>query len=283
MDTHEIQLPDNHREIVDRFVEACQADERIVAAFLGGSYANGTADNFSDIDMYFITSDEAYEDFLSEREAFIRMLGKPLFLEDFGVPNGYLFIMSNGTEGEVWFGRESQFKNIHDGPFSVLLDKKDILARETFPKGVADQANQIELLRRQIDCFWHELSHFIKAMGRKQLWFAYGEIEAMRKICAILARLKHNFSDAYIDEGEPYFKIEQALPVEKLSPLQSTFCSMDFDAMFQAAQVICRFYLDLAPSMAKTYNLQYQVDLEHMMMSQLQNLGNGGITQRKGE
>jgi hypothetical protein len=38
MDTHDIHLPDNHQDIVDRFVAACQADERIVTAFLGGSF-----------------------------------------------------------------------------------------------------------------------------------------------------------------------------------------------------------------------------------------------------
>jgi predicted nucleotidyltransferase len=274
MDIHALHLPDNHQDIARRFLAACQTDDRIVAAFLGGSYARNEADTYSDLDLFFVTTDEAYEDFLVEKESFIRRLGEPIFLEDFGVPHGYCFILSNTTEGEFWFGRESKFKDIYSGPYKVLFDKKNILAGEAFPTHIADQTKQIELLRRQIDWFWHELSHFIKAMGRKQLWFAYGQIEAMRKICAILARLKHNFSDAYVEEGEPYFKIEQALPVEKLSPLQSTFCSLNFDAMFQAAQAICRFYLDLAPGLARAYNLPYQIDLERMMMNKLQDLGN---------
>jgi predicted nucleotidyltransferase len=274
MDNHELHLPDNHQDITSRFLAACQADDRIVAAFLGGSYASNEADIYSDLDLFFVTTDEAYEDFLVEKESFVRRLGEPLFLEDFGVPHGYCFILSNTTEGEFWFGRESKFKDIYSGPYKVLFDKKNILTGEAFPKHIVDQAEQIELLRRQIGWFWHELAHFIKAMGRKQLWFACGQIEAMRRICAILARLEHNFSDAYIEEAEPYFKIEQALPVEKLSPLQSTFCSMDFDAMFQAAQVICRFYQDLAPGLAEAHHLPYQTDLERMMMRQLQDLGN---------
>jgi predicted nucleotidyltransferase len=274
MEIHELGLPDNHQDIASRFLAICQADDRIVAAFLGGSFARNEADKFSDLDLYFVTTDEAYEDFLVEKESFVRQLGEPIFLADFGVPHGYCFILSNSTEGEFWFGRESKFKDIYSGPFKVLVDKKNILTGEVFPTHTADQAKQIELLHRQIDWFWHELSHFIKAMGRKQLWFAYGQIEAMRRICAILARLKHNFKDAYMEEEEPYFKIEQSLPVEKMSSLQSTFCSMDFDAMFQAAQVICRFYLDLAPGLAKTYDLLYQIDLERMMMSQLQDLDN---------
>src|SRR6187455_2326735 len=104
-----MQLPTNYQEVVDRFVAACQADERIVAAFLGGSYAQDKADKYSDLDLYFITTDEAYETFLVERESFIRQLGKPLFLEDFGAPHGYFVYFSNGADCEIWFGRESKF------------------------------------------------------------------------------------------------------------------------------------------------------------------------------
>ena len=271
MDLHKIQLPDNHQAIIDRFLAACQVDTRIVAAFLGGSYAEERADEFSDLDLYFITSDEAYEDFLAAREVFVRLLGEPLFLEDFGAPHGYSIIFSNGTEAEIWFGRESNFKDIHEGPYVVLLDKKDILAEEVFPLHLANQAKQVEILRQQIDWFWHELSHFIKAMGRMQLWFAYGQLEVRRRICVNLARLQHNFSDACVG-AEPYFKVEQALSIEQLSPLQTTYCSMEYQPMLQAGLVICQFYRELAASLAKAHNLTYQADLERMMINQLKEL-----------
>jgi predicted nucleotidyltransferase len=267
-----MQLPDNYQDIVNRFIAACQADERIVAAFLGGSYAQDKADKYSDLDLYFITTDEAYEIFLAERESFVRLLGKPLFLESFGKPHGYFVIFSNGADCEIWFGRESKFHEIHGGPYRVLLDKTGILAGEVFPIHVAEQAEQIEVLRQQLDWFWHELSHFIKAMARKQLWFAYGQLELLRQKCVNLARLRYNFSDAYGGE-EPYFKIEQAMPIEQLLPLQTTYCAMQYQPMLQAANVICRFYQEVAPNLAKANSLTYQTDLEQMMMSQLKELG----------
>ena len=184
MNAMDMQLPDHHQNIVDRFTAACQADERIVAAFLGGSYARNAADQFSDLDLYFVTTDEAYEDFLAERESFVHLLGESLFLEDFGKTNGYSIIYSNGTEAEIWFGQESKFKDIHEGPYRGPLDKKDILAGELFSQHVAHPAKQMETFRHQIDWFWHDFSHFIKAMGSRQLWFAYGELEFMRKLGA---------------------------------------------------------------------------------------------------
>jgi predicted nucleotidyltransferase len=272
MNSQELQLPRNHQEIADRFLAACQADDRIVAAFIGGSYAEGQVDKHSDLDLFFITTDEAYEEFIVERESFVRLLGEPLFQEDFGLDHGYCLIFSNMTECDLWFGCESKFKDIYSGTYRVLMDKKSILEGKVFSPPVADPARQLELLRQQIDWFWHELSHFIKAMGRRHLWFAFGQIEAMRQICVILARLRYDFSDPYVGDGEPYFKIEQALPVEELSPLQTTYCSMEYDAMLQAALVLCRFYQDIAPGLAEAHNLSYQSDLERVMVSQVEEL-----------
>lgn len=269
MNLQEMQLPKNHEEILERFVTACQADDRIVAAFLGGSYAKGQVDKHSDLDIFFITTDEAYKDFVVERERFVQRLGEPLFREDFGLAHGYCLIFSNMTECDLWFGREGEFRNIYSGPYKVLIDKKDILEGEVFLPSTAEHTKQIELLRQQINWFWHEVSHFIKAMGRMHLWFAFGQIEAMRQICVVLARLEHNFLDAYVGRGEPYFKIEQALPIEELSPLETTFCPMEYDAMLQAALVICRFYKNVAPGLAETHKLLYPTDLDRMMISQL--------------
>jgi len=272
MSTQDLPLPLNHKDILDRFVAACQMDPRIVAAFLGGSYAQDKADTYSDLDLYLIVTDEAYEDFLSEKGDFVHLLGEPLFLEDFGLSHGYLFILANGTEGEFWIGRVSRFKHIHAGSYKVLLDKKSILKNAVFPRHEADPAGQLETLKKQIDWFWHELAHFIKAMARGQLWFAYGQLEEMRKICVNLARLKYDYSDARVGE-EPYFKIEQALPIGQLSPLQTTYCPPEYGTMLPAAHVIFRFYQDIAPTLAKAHDIVYQGRLERMMMIQMEELG----------
>src|SRR5437588_10610720 len=103
MDTQDIQMPENHQVVMNRFVEACQADERVVAAFLSGSYARGAADAYSDLDFGLITSDEAYEDFLAGREAFVRLLGEPVFLEVYsgGDADVVFFMLVEGTVGDL--------------------------------------------------------------------------------------------------------------------------------------------------------------------------------------
>src|SRR5215207_9500587 len=170
------------------------------------------------------------------------------------------------------FGREGQFHDIHGGPYRVLLDKKDILAGEVLPMHVAEPAQRSGLLRQELNRFWHELSHFIKAMGRRQLWFAQGQLEVMRRICVNLARLRYNFSDAAVGE-EPYFKLEKALPVEQLSPLQVSYGPMEYESMLQAGLGICRFYREVAPNLATLHHLPYPTGLEQLLMGQLKELG----------
>jgi hypothetical protein len=268
MDSPAIELPHHHQVVMNCFVAACQADARVVAAFLHGSYARGTADAYSDLDLGLITTDEAYEDFCAGREAFLRLLGEPVFLEDFGSTVTVFFILADGTEGELAIGRESQFHHMHGGPYRVLLDKKRLLAGAVFPWHEPVQAEQVETLRRLVCWFWHDLSHFTTALGRGQLWWAYSQIEALRLHCVNLARLRQNF----LERPEGYEKVEQALPIEQLSSLQATFCPLERDAMLQAALVIVCFYRELAPLLARTHGITYPADLERMMYGRLEKL-----------
>ena len=273
MNEQELKQPLHHQIITNLFVAACHADDRVVAAFIGGSYARGKNDVYSDLDFGLIITDETYEYFLEDREAFIRLLGEPVFLEDYyGDGADFVFsIFSDGTELALALGRESHFNHIHVGPYKVLLDKKGILAGIVFSWDQPTQAEQIETLRSLISWFWHELSHhFITPMARGQLWSAYGALEDMRLTCVNMARLRQNFSA----KAEGYEKVEQTLPVEQLAPLQASFCLMERDAMLQAALTIVRFYQDLAPQLTQAHGIPYPSDLARVMSDRLELLCN---------
>ena len=96
-----------HRGVVERFVAATAADARVVAAVIYGSYARGNADEHSDLDLGVITTDAAYEEFVAERDAFVRRLGEPVLMEDFGSPTHLFLIFADGAEVELALGRAS--------------------------------------------------------------------------------------------------------------------------------------------------------------------------------
>src|SRR5687768_2298559 len=252
----ELKLHPNHQVILDRFINACETDEGIVAAFLVGSYVKGNPDEHSDLDLYLITTDDAYDDFVSERESFSRLLGEPLFMEDFDLPEIVFLIFPDGSEVEVSYVPESQVNHVVNEPFKVLLDKKNITVGVIPREREVDRDGQREKLRRLIYWFWHELSHFVTGLGRGQLWWAQGQLSALRLHCMNLARLQNDFSDTEVGE-EGYFKIEKALHVEELLPLQETFPPMEQSAMLQAAFDIVSFYKELAPPLAQAHGITY--------------------------
>jgi hypothetical protein len=245
-----------------------------VAAFLGGSYAKGYADPYSDIDLCVITTDQALQEFYDKREIFLRALGDLVFLESFGNSDSSFFIYADDTEGELNFASESRLHEIHSDTFKTLVDKKNVLAHAVFPPFEPPSSAQVEKLRGLISVFWHEMSHFITAMQRDQLWWARGQLEALRSISVNLARLNHNFLDPEIGE-EAYFKIETMMPVEPLSALRETFCPMEKEAMLKAVITIVHFYQELAPSLGDQHGIEYSKGLERVMLDRLQKLQQG--------
>lgn len=259
----------NHSTILKRFDAVCRADPRVVAAFLGGSYATGKADAHSDLDLYLVTTDEAYAAFITGKEDFIRQLGAQLFLEDWGHAHCCFFTLDDGTEGELWIGRVGSFADIHGGPYLVLLDKQTLLAHAEFPEHKAEPDAQLRFLQQQVMGFWHEVGHFSKALARNQVWFAYGSLEVMRRICVNLARLRYNFEDAGVGD-EPYFKIEQAMPVEQLAALQTTFGPLEITTLRSAGLVILQFYREVGTELAAAHGLPYPTELERLALAGLQ-------------
>jgi predicted nucleotidyltransferase len=258
------------RDVVDtviaRFAAACRADERVLAAYVCGSYAAGDADAFSDLDLGLITSDESHDNFVADRAAFIHQLGEPLFLESFNLPDVAFVILADGTEIELMMARAGKPPLLRGEPYRVLLDKAQIIAGAFHSEITEDQS---EALRRRVYWFWHDLSHFMAAMGRGQLWWAQGQLDELRRYCIVLLRLQHDF----MPEPEAYWKVDKALPQEQLSPLAETFCPLEWAALLHAGQVVVRFFCDLAPTLAQQHGIAYPTALETIMLERLAALG----------
>jgi predicted nucleotidyltransferase len=257
-----------HSLVVSRFVEACSADDRIVAAFIYGSRARGEADEYSDLDLCVITRDEAFENVKAEREVFVFQLGEPVFIEDFGHDRIMFFILADGTECELVFGREGALEELDVGTFVTLVDKRGILDGAEFPLPQPDPDERREQLRQVLNWFWHDLSHFMAALGRGELWWAYGQLEALRRYCVNLLRIEHGVEA----QDEAYEKLEKAVPGSKLAALQPTFCPMERDAMLRAALDIVSFFRAQAPQVAGVYGCEYPAELERLMCDRLDEL-----------
>lgn len=260
-----ISLPERVQTVVDRFVALCRDDPRIVAACLCGSHARGEADAYSDLDLDVITTDAAYEAILAERPAFLRRLGEPLLNEDFDLPAMIFFVFADGTDGEIAFARAGDLRGLHASPHRVLLDKAGILSGTAFSWPAVPSDEQRETLRRLLQWFWHDLAHFIAALGRGQLWWAHGQLEELRRACVQALWLDQDFSR--LPEG--FEKVELVVPAERLAPLQATYGPLAYAPLLAAGHTVVRCFRQPAQALARRHGLPYPTELDRIMSARL--------------
>ena len=123
---------------IARFTAVCADDPLVVAAFLGGSYAAGTANEGSDIDLYVVTEERDYRDFFSRRVEFMGSWTEMAKLDDVLDFEGLGFDMvtfecPDGVWGQLALGHTGNMMSLHGGPHIVLVDKRGLLEGVTFP------------------------------------------------------------------------------------------------------------------------------------------------------
>lgn len=256
--------PDSRERVIERFSGACAEDERVIAAFVGGSMATGKVDRRSDLDLFAILEADSYDAFFAERREFVRRWVNPVFLEDF---NGFgfdmlVFILDSGLEGELSLANEERFLHLQGGPYRVLVDKQGLLEGVEFPWGQPSEEEQIQTLRRHLYWFWRDLSLFMVALDRDQRWTAFGYLESMRRRCVNLARLNEDFTSW----ADGYEKVEHVVRDDLLEELEGSFDGIGSNQMIQSVKKIIAFYQILAPELARRHGVQYPREVEAVVL-----------------
>ena len=180
---------------IQKFEQIAREDPRVLSAFLGGSLADGTEDDFSDIDIYYILEEQSYSDFTSQMRARLAEMGPLVFLEqhnNFGF-DLILFIFQNGVKGELGLGTTKNLKTLHAGPYKVLVDKKDLLDGLVFPfQSPLEGKDLQEYVEKQLRWYWYWYSVFLSAVARERLWSAFTQLQQMREYAFKLIALAHH-------------------------------------------------------------------------------------------
>ena len=276
-----VETLDPHKRVIDSFADVCQQDERVAAALVGGSFATGTADAFSDVDLYAIVWADAYDGFLAGHRAFVARFGEPVFLEhfdEFGF-DMFVFILADGVQGELGIARPDRFLHIHGGPFKTLVDKEGLLEGVAFPRQGPTEDEQLALLREEIQWFWRDVSLYGVSMARGRLWTAAGYLASMRRRCVDLARLQADFGGW----ADGYEKVEDAVGEEVLARLEGSFPALDAAAIAEAAEGLIAFYRQIVPGLVRRMGIEYPLALERVVLRELSRaLAHAGIVEDEG-
>ena len=254
--------------LIERLIEVCARDERVVAVFEGGSRARGEADEHSDIDASVIVADDAYAEILDAKAAFVGAITDSLFVEDFGIDHMAFVITQDGVELELHLFRVSDLDSIHAGRHRVLMDPRDLLQGRIFSPEAPNEAARIRQLREILMWFWHDLGQFTTAIARGQLWWAAGQLEQLRNACINLVRIEQG-GEA---EDEPYWKLDVELTTAALEPVRSTFVPIERGDLLGAGRDVLAFFRAHGPAVAQAHGLTYPAELDRLIGGRLDDL-----------
>jgi predicted nucleotidyltransferase len=258
--------------LIDRVTAAFQADDRAIALVIFGSHAAERADRFSDLDFGVITRDDALDDLVADLRDLVTAGGSPLFAEDFATPTNLHVIYADGSTAEFIVLAESDL--LIEGPCRVLFDGSGAVERallRTPPE--PDPAAHHEDVRRLIVWFWHDLEHLIAAIGRGQTWWAFGQLDELRRLCLNLARAAEG---AEIEADEAYWKVDEAISQERLKELEDTIAPFALDQILAAAGRLLSWYRSIAPALAAANDIAYPAELDRVITAQFDGLADPG-------
>jgi len=251
------------RVLTDRLMAIVQGDDRIRALLVCGSHATGTADEFSDLDIGLVITDVAYEHVLARPDELVRAIGESLLLEDFGNPANLHVILSDGADLELIIHREGELTL--ERPYRVLLDKGGVEDRARERPPPPSRPADSEQTRQLVHGFWRDVGHVITALGRGNILWAHGQLEELRSTCIALARLEAGVEA----DDEPYWKVDEALPGDRLAALRATVAPPEIGSMRDAALALLELYRQLAGAVAAEHGIAYPAELDRLMSARL--------------
>ena len=181
--------------MLGRAVARLREDERVVALVLGGSLARGAADPYSDVDLYVVVRDAAFDAALAERDAIAGAVGSTLFAFDVDpVPGGSTdrIVVYEGPDGfpvkfDFMYLEESDLEPAPKWAGCAVLEDEGgrvgaVVARS---EGLAPPPPKPEELRELNQKFWTWSWYVFGKIVRGELWEALAGLHDIRSLALV--------------------------------------------------------------------------------------------------
>ena len=169
-----------HEAVIEKLIQAAEADDRVVAAWLQGSRADGTADPFSDIDFYVALKDEAHDSF--DRLEFIEQASQVLVHAELPGNLGVVCLLEGPVKLDLLVEQASTVEQSSRPAVKMLVDKDDVGSKLVtgWTPSREDVARQIDQLLRTT---FQGASWPVRLLRRQQwMTHAYSEIYLIHNV-----------------------------------------------------------------------------------------------------
>jgi len=238
--------------LIDQLSRLLREDDRVLAAWLVGSLAQGSGDRFSDIDLYIVPGDLYYEAVFEERENLAQSLGDVLSTFEVSWPSCQMLgvILKNGVELDLCYSRLDQceiFKS--DCSYKILFDKSGQLEQRLSTPVLPDD-DPIEEIQHIIRSSHYHFLHAIHGMARENLWSALYHTERLRTgyIQLLSRRAGRDLQE---------WKALELHDGTELSALKETFCSFNRESVRRGIDTLVELFRSELALLSQKYHVRF--------------------------
>lgn len=257
-------MSEQHELIAELKAHLLQEDA-VVAAWLEGSFARNESDDFSDIDLWISVKDNAFDDFIENRERFVAEFGtvvsvlypkKDIQTDDLDAFQVIYEDRSPYERLDVYVQKQSR-----QAPFTqdsaaeeceVLFEKEPTISYEPLDKAEAENYAR-DLFADVVTRFWHRIPRLKALLERNDL------LESMRLYMTALEdlifmeRMEH--SPEKIDWG--YKDVEYDLPEKSMKQLYELMPKLQKKTVQKSLKQLASAFDAQAVHVSHLYNVEY--------------------------
>lgn len=253
--------PEASLAAVDRFRDACEREPAVQAAFLGGSFAAGTADEVSDLDLYVLTTREQYDEFYARRRDFMSAWGELVFFDETRDFEGFgfdmlHFVMADGVWGEVALGHPGNMYELHGGPYRTLVDKTGLLDGVSFPMYSPGEDEWRAQTERALSWFWIHCLGLLQRIARNRAVGGAEHLCTLRGDCWKLLEAAEHFG---VEGDVAGWRARMAETVTGWVPAQ----------VLESASLLSSLHREVGGAVADRLELAYPAELASVVESEL--------------
>jgi predicted nucleotidyltransferase len=263
------RLP-KHRELLERAFARFQDDIRVVGLAIGGSFARGGTDFYSDIDLYVVVRDGALEEVFAERNSTAEAVGSPLFAFDvdpvLGGSTDHIVLYDGPVKFDFMYLRESDLEPHPRWEGCVVLKDMDgrvgaVVARSEGLSPPRASAEDISELNQK---FWTLCWYAFGKIERGELWEALDGLHSIRSL-ALVPLLDWTAERPH----EGYRRLERKTNQEQASRLLATVAPMRARALHAALRAEVELFRELRAAVLDRYGLTIDLAHEEVLESEM--------------
>src|SRR5579862_2146261 len=258
------------RETIEKASAIFSADPRIRAGWLEGSLADGSADPFSDIDLYLCVAEAAWDEVWPKRREFIGRVHPILAAADVMGVFGIGCLLEGPVKLDVFFERESTLAGKQRVAVKRLWGPEEIFSKLRIGDDLGDEAIR-RALEFNIVGFLQVATWPVRILARRQReTFYYNEILLIETGLVPLMLLEHDrraFHRNMFTRAKRLAPAQHAEYVRLMDYVRTAIATNDREAILAMHLEIFRTMCTLARAAFERYGLTFPPRVEEEMIA----------------